>query len=124
VNGLVKLDKFAPSQRPYAFLRESFQIDQRGRATVEAIWPGRKSGVTTASFGQLGGYRLSTLDDLIENIDMRYGGYSIGKWDGERLITDQSRSMSYCNSLAEQLDMVLQAFPAVPEGWEGWYYRR
>lgn len=122
MSGLVKLDKFSPSKRPYAFRWETFSINGWGLASVEAIWPGRKNGRTTASYGHLTG-RHATPEEFIEQVDMRYGGYSIGKWDGENLITDQSRAMRYCSSLAEQLDIILRGFPAVPDDYEGWFYR-
>jgi hypothetical protein len=65
-----------------------------------------------------------SFDEWVANVDMRYGGYSIAKWDGEKLITDEARPFETCEHLRARLDVVLQAFPQVPEGYEGWYYRK
>ena len=122
-DGLVELDKFAPSKRPYAFDRPSFRDGY-----IKAIWAGRKDSRTTASVGTLhawdGRKTLSSFDEMIETVDMRYGGYSIAKWDGEKLITDQARPFEWCELTRFDLDRILQTFPQVPEGFEGWYYRR
>lgn len=84
---LVKIDKFAPSQRPYALHRETFRVDQHGCARVEAVWAGRKNGVTTTTVGSLWDYGPKTLVEFVDTIDMRYGGTWIAQWDGSALLT-------------------------------------
>ena len=124
MTGLVRLDKFAPSKRPYALRRESFETTDWGYASVEAVWPGRKNGRTTASFGHLGTHGPRSFDEFIEKIDMRYGGTSYAKWDGDTLITPSGVTQKLHQQYVEMLDAALNNFPAVPDGYEGWYYRR
>lgn len=122
-DGLVKLDKFTPSKRPYAI---DLSSAKRGYSSlyVDCIWAGRKNGRTTASFGTLNAYRVETVEELIEKIDMRYGGCSFAKWDGDTLITPSGVTQKLHSQYVEMLDAALNNFPAVPDGYEGWYYRR
>lgn len=122
--GLARLDKFAPSKRPYALKRESFRVNIHGCAKVEAVWAGRKSGCTTASVGELWDYGPKTFDEFVATIDMRYGGTSFAKWDGDTLITPSGVTQKLHSRYVEMLDAALNGFPAVPDGYEGWYYRR
>src|SRR5881628_3770631 len=86
MSGLEKRDRFAPSKTPYAFLPGSFEVLSGGLARVSGIWAGRKVGHTTAAFGHLTA-RVSSYEELLETVDMRYGGYCEAKWDGVGLWT-------------------------------------
>lgn len=121
-DGLVKLDKFTPSRRPYALSPVAYTVSH-GCLYVDAIWAGRKNGRTTASFGHLWG-RYPSIEEFIEKIDMRYGGTSFAKWDGETLITPSGVTETLHAQYVDMLDAALRAFPAVPEGYDGWYYAR
>lgn len=122
-NGLVRLDKFTPSKRPYALDLGAY-TRSHNRLHINAIWAGRKDGRTTASFGSLSAYGIETVEELIEKIDMRWGGDSFAKWDGDILITPSGVTQKLHQQYVEMLGAALNNFPAVPDGYEGWYYRR
>ncbi|OZC55076.1 hypothetical protein CH289_07745 [Rhodococcus sp. RS1C4] len=96
---------------------------------MDALWAGRKDGKTIAT---LGTYHLTKMDgversyaDMLAVADTRYGGLWKWIWDGERLLCspDHLLTVSETDAMNEQLDAYLRAFPDVPEGWDGWYYR-
>lgn len=124
MNGLERLDKFAPSQTPYAIDPDSFVVSQRGTAFVSAIWAGRKNGRTTASYGTLSHHGVLTVDDFINGVDMRYGGSYHGRWDGQSLVTATAYPEERRAVILRKLTRALEEFPAVPEPLAGWYYRR
>tara|TARA_R110001606_G_scaffold297277_1_gene445035 strand:- start:9333 stop:9728 length:396 start_codon:yes stop_codon:yes gene_type:complete len=125
---LIKRDKFTPSLKPYAFKPDSREFGYGGR-TLEALWAGRKRGGTIVT---LGTYHMTAMDriersyeDWLAVADTRYGGLWQHIWDGEKLLSnpDNTPSLAEADALSERLDAVLQGFPRVPDGWDGWYFR-
>lgn len=126
MNGLERRDKFSPSQTPYAFQRNLYEIHKPHERTAwaYAIWAGRKNGLTTVSIGWLHGRAAPTVDEFIDTVDMRYGGSYEGKWDGASLITERAIPENRRQALVRVLTPILDGFPALPDRFDGWYYRR
>lgn len=124
MNGLQRLDKFAPSKTPYAFHPDTFIRNPNGLSRVLAVWAGRKNGRTTAATGWLVGRKQETYEEFIETVDMRYGGGYEGKWDGVSLVTSQAIAESQRQTLVSNLMYYSSWFPDPPPNFDGWYYRR
>lgn len=128
--GLTKKAKWAPSQKPYAFDLSTFRVPNEWSATIDAVWPGRKNGVLTVTIGAFGlsPHPLSgaeTLPEMIAAADLRYGGKWRAQWNGADLLVNPSHPVSFKGkaALVTRLDAMLAAFPLVPAGFDGWYYR-
>lgn len=133
-DGLVlQPDRWAPSQRPYALLRASYKVRDRGvGGQVDAIWPGRKRGLLTVTLGTLTLWsprhrEAVGFDEAVATADLRYGGDWAHQWDGETLLHEPAYRLppNEVPDMAAMLDEILVGFPALPGmGYEGWYYRR
>lgn len=55
---------------------------------------------------------------------MRYGGVCEAKWDGVGLWTPTALPEGRREALCRLLTSAREAFPAVPEDFDGWYYRK
>lgn len=58
---------------------------------------------------------------------MRYGGDWQTQWDGSALLANPAYRLptpSRHAADAAWMSGMLDGFPAVPEGWDGWFYRR
>lgn len=126
--GLIQREKFTPSARPYAF-RPS---DDEPFPTMDAIWFGRKRGATIVTLGRyrFGDYRLGavlpdTFEAAVAVTDTQYGGEWFWQWNGDSLLQNPKFLLDPQEAArtAEYLDAVLQAAPAVPAGFIGWFYR-
>jgi hypothetical protein len=90
---------------------------------VEAVWFRRKDGVIAAHLGSFSSFSKTVLSfeefkNTIGPMEARYGPTVKAKWDGQNLwgVTDfveQNRIVAY-------LDPILQNYPEVPKGLEGW----
>ena len=122
---LTKREKFTPSRTPYAFAPATFDGHR-----VEAIWASRKHGETVVT---LGSYRLFSFKErgltdyaeLLPVADTRYGGEWKWVWDGVSLLVNPTHLLTTAGigRVSEKLDGILSEFPAVPDCWDGWYYR-
>ena len=110
----------APSKKPYALDLSSFRLDSHGKSTVDSIWVGRKHGETYVCIGHLWGYGHKTLDEFMANFDSRYGGQPEARWDGDSVWAPE-KSYAEVAGYVAQLDPILNALPAVPAGYDGWY---
>lgn len=128
---LVQTD-FAISKKLYAINPDTIQNRYTGdnhaglpmyKVSIEAIWFRRKNGVEVASKGFLWDHAVGkewTVEDFINEADTgRYGGSPIGSWDGEDVIgvTNYQAILE----LVKELDPILNAYPAIPQGYQGWY---
>lgn len=119
---------FAPSQNPYAVDPESWD---RQTGHIDAIWAGRKNGVTTITAGTLKIWAPRTdinalaLPEALAQADTRYGGDWELKWDGEELLVNPVVVVKPQEYLqwSYDLDSFLERFPAIPDGYSGWWYR-
>lgn len=127
------IDKWAPSQKPYALKWNTLQEVKFGpklwKARVEAVRAGRKNGQDTLSYGYVSAWP-SPKDAEQEGVwwqnwDNRYGLTVDYKYDGRDIWYDTS-VWSFA-SIAEKLQTVdadWQGLPAVPTGYTGWYYAK
>jgi hypothetical protein len=129
---VIKEDKFLISRRPYAVKLGTYRVESWGDGLggpwydgrIEAVWYRRRAGVTVACAGHLshGMGRDGTTDPVrfLEGYeDGRYGGTCMARWDGERLWTDPS--LPYVNPYLDLLRPMLDGFPEIPAGYDGWW---
>lgn len=130
-------DTFRISHKPYAIDLSTVTGEQHtnpdGRlmysGTSRAVWYRRKQGVTYACLGtlKLWSHNLTRLLNdptdpaqvLSAELDSRYGGDPDGRWDGEQYWGAQRPGL-----IEEHLAVLrpmLDAYPAVPAGYEGWW---
>jgi hypothetical protein len=129
-------EKFVMSHKPFAVDLATFrdgELYEHGsrfsvHARIDAVWYRRKDGETRACLGSLGLWSqclrepVDPLDPaavLSADLDSRYGGDCHGRWDG----------IGYWG--AEDLDVqaqhlallrpMLENFPQVPAGFDGWW---
>ena len=134
---LRKIDKFAPSQKPYWFDAKSLRPFSSTSHKVNAMWVGRKNGLTVVT---LGTYSLHTharfrsldmpydADALITHADTRYGGDWLYRWDGLRFQENPTapiRPLTDLIRVRRSLETILIGLPeSMSEpGWLGPYYR-
>lgn len=122
-----------PSKRPYAIDPATFRTDMPGlRKVVDAIWLGRKNGATTVSEGVLSlwwSHRdgrsngTETLAEAVDNVDPRYGGDAMVRWDGTHLWVNPRQPLTPTEQsvVIARLDSILQTLPNLPSGYDGWY---
>lgn len=133
---MIREDRFLISRKPFAVDLASFRdgelYDHGGRfsvhAKVDAVWFRRKDGATRACLGVLGLWSqnlkspvdpLDPVAVLSADLDSRYGGDCYGRWDGHGYWGAEDPSV-----VAEHLALLrpmLDNYPAVPEGYSGWY---
>jgi hypothetical protein len=114
--------KHVMSHRPYAVDLSSLR-ENRGFHYVNAVWFRRRHGVTAACFGNLHTIQTpapTTAREFLERYDDgRYGGHCEGRWDGERYWGAQEPELIAQH--LESLRPMLDAFPNVPDGYDGWW---
>lgn len=115
--------KFVMSHRPYAVNLDSFVIQFDGCASIDAVWFRRRRGVTVACVGYLWNYPHDdgalAVKFLQQFTDGRYGGNTLGRWDGTRYWGAQVPS-----EIQKHLDLLrpmLANFPQIPTGYDGWW---
>lgn len=130
---MIREDRFLISRKPYAVdlnsLRGSRTETSRGRndysfsGRIDAVWFRRRKGITVACIGELWDLQhpepTTGREFLEQHEDGRYGGDCIGRWDGEsywgNVTLEQQRE-----HLAVLVPM-LANYPAIPEGYSGWW---
>ena len=129
---MLELTNFAISKKLYAIKRDTFVATYSGdtqkgepmyRVSVDAMWFRRKQGIEVISKGKLGDLAVGKewdIDDFIANVSTaRYGGTPFGSWDGYDVIGVTNYEAIV--ALVKELDPILDAYPDVPVGYEGWY---
>jgi len=129
--------QFVQSHRPYAVNLASFRTidpnDGNGItadperwtwARIDAAWFRRRDGVTVACIGHLRDLQRPAPADATEFLarhdDGRHGGDCRSRWDGQRFwsaIQDPGQQAADLALLKPMLD----AYPAIPEGFDGWW---
>lgn len=135
---MIREDKFLISRRPYAVNLESLRVQHSPseeyapgkwsaeiwRCEIEAVWFRRRSGVTVACWGYLWDYQdIEPADGeafLQHHDDGRYGGTTIGRWDGSGYWGNQV-TLDEQNAQLAVLRPMLENFPEVPPGHSGWW---
>lgn len=124
-------DRFVMSHRGYAVdlgsLHLESRIGLRGEyfiGEINAVWFRRKNGVAQAVVGELHDSQwdipMGAVQFLKQYTDGRYGGRPFARWDGASLWCagqDPEENARYL----ELLRPMLENFPAVPDGHDGWY---
>jgi hypothetical protein len=135
---MIREDRFVQSHAPYAVDLTSFR--PRGpdhqQARISAVWFRRRRGgfggsgelVTVACAGYINeclipGLRpAGAVDFLTRMTDGRYGGDCWARWDGKRLWTvPEHNDPDHYKKYLDQLGPMLAAWPAIPEGYDGWW---
>lgn len=124
---MIREDEFRISRRPYAAdlssLDVRYPLTESRLSSVRAAWFRRRRGVLIASTGILWDFQVPVPADALEFLrrhdDGRYGGDCQGRWDGERYWGAQEPEV-----IGEHLNLLrpmLEAYPAVPDGFDGWW---
>lgn len=120
---MIREERFLISRRPYAVDLSSLAVDSYGKATVAAVWFRRRRGVTVACIGELWNFPRLTPKDarefLVSHTDGRYGGDCHGRWDGTRYWGAQEPGVAAAH--LSLLRPMLDGYPSVPAGYDGWW---
>lgn len=133
---MIRHETFVMARKPFAIDLDSVRIDSHkeidGRFFVsgscDAVWFRRKDRVTRVCWGPLqlwGHYMPEPVDMtspktiLSSGFDGRYGGQCSARWDGRNYWGAQEPDLIQIglNSLKPMLDN----FPRVPDGMDGWW---
>jgi hypothetical protein len=139
---VIKLDKLLITKRPFAFDLSSFVV-KGGRSaylgpppqvkhemwehTIHGVWFRRKKGRIAACRGTIYAHRWQgaikdPLEFLASYRDGGSGGYTAARWDGESywgIGPDATLARQQENLLI--LRPMLENYPEVPQGYDGWY---
>lgn len=115
--------RFAISRRPYAVDLSSLHTSGDSDAQINAVWYRRRNGATVACVGHLWDIQHPLPKDAAEFLarhdDGRYGGRCEGRWDGENYWGAQQPAEIQRH--LELLRPMLTAYPAIPDGYDGWW---
>jgi hypothetical protein len=129
---VIRDTRFLISRKPYAVDLSSLRMDEPrashdgslyARATLDAVWFRRRSGVTVACIGQLWDHQAPPVDAaqfLAQHADGRYGGNCHGRWDGTGYWGEQVPDV-----IEEHLALLrpmLANYPTIPAGYDGWWH--
>jgi hypothetical protein len=128
---VIKVSKFRFSHRPYAVDLSSFRVTSSTseesvscRVTFDAVWFRGPKTAPKACIGQLREYVSLAADHDPERVllsmdDGRYGGDCLGRWNGTGYWGSEDPDVQ-----AEHLAILrpmLENFPAIPRGFDGWW---
>ncbi|MCX4543813.1 hypothetical protein [Streptomyces sp. NBC_01565] len=130
---MIREDRFLISHKAYAVdlssLRGAVTPSPQGRrpsyfdGRINAVWFRRRRGVTVACIGTLWDFQDDDPADgrrfLERHEDGRYGGDCDGRWDGSGYWGAQN-----LETVAQHLTVLrpmLAAYPAIPDGYDGWW---
>lgn len=123
---MIRTERFRLSDRPYAVDLSSLTVNTYGCHQVDAMWFRRRRGVTVACAGDLhtGLYGepapVDARDFLTRYTDGRHGGHAAARWDGNNLWAPEM-SKDEQDRYYELLKPMLDAYPEVPYGFDGWW---
>lgn len=130
---MIRDTRFLISRKPYAVdlssLRGKSEDTPQGSnpyyfdGRIDAVWFRRKAGVTAACIGILWDLQYPEPADatqfLEQHADGRYGGRCEGRWDGTGYWGAEDLDVQQQH--LEILRPMLAGFPAIPDGYDGWY---
>jgi hypothetical protein len=129
---MIRDEEFRISRRPYAVDLSSLRLQHEAakeiareywRGSIDAVWFRRRDGITVACIGSLWDYQdIEPADGeafLRAHKDGRYGGSTVGRWDGSGYWGHVS--LDEQNAHLAILQPMLENFPAVPPGYDGWW---
>jgi hypothetical protein len=124
---MIRMENLVLSRYPFAVNLATFtpgQGDGRSASAIDAVWFRRQSGVTAAYIGMLWGVQDPPPADAAEFL-ARHGterdrGHSChGRWDGNRYRGSVDPDVAAAH--LEILRPVLEQYPEIPPGFDGWY---
>jgi hypothetical protein len=132
VEAVIRREKFTHSRAPYAVALDTFKVREAGTrpdgstfysVRVSAFWFRGRVSKPTANLGHLWDVGdFPTVEALLAGWDGRYGGACEARWDGTSL-WGPDRPEDIARVLAA-LRPALEAYPAVPDGYDAWWYAR
>lgn len=129
---MIKIEKFLISAGLYAVDLESLDTKENRRdngtsfwsCKLNGVWFRRRRGKTVACIGYLWDYQnekpVDALAFLDAHDDGRYGGTTLGRWDGAGFWGD-GVSLEEQEEYLAILRPMLENYPAVPAGYSGWW---
>lgn len=141
-NAMKKQNRFSLSKTLYAVDLSTLLRTQVGnvqstgkpiyRYEIQAAWFKRRKRLDTSNVGYLStvstDFYLHVEDEqqvkrfLSETIvDSRYGGRCRSRWDGSRLWSDPSLDRKDQEIDLKFLDSMLDRYPEIPAGYDGWW---
>lgn len=128
-------EKFLISHKPFAIDLSTVRLEVTERDGVywlsggcQAVWYRRKNGTTYACLGSLSLWAqwlrekpdLSGPEAMLGNsLDSRYGGDPAGRWDGERYWGSQKPFEQALHLTL--LEPMIEDYPVIPAGYDGWW---
>lgn len=120
---MIREERFLISRRPYAIDLGSLRPTGSNFWRLDAVWFRRRRGITVACIGYLHDLQnpppTTTAEFLARADDGRYGGHCEGRWDGQRYWGAQEPEIAAAHLAL--LRPMLERFPAVPAGFDGWW---
>ncbi|WP_026931201.1 hypothetical protein [Glycomyces tenuis] len=128
---MIRSEKFLISQRPYAINLDSFTVEERDMndrmywvVDVESVWFRRRRGATVAAIGHIQSYnfdhRPADVHSFLTGLDdSRDSGRCEGRWDGTRYWGAQEPNV--IEKHLALLRPMLDNYPAIPDGFDGWW---
>jgi len=136
---VIREETFTQSHAPYAVDLGSLTVEDAGAhghswAAARAVWfRRRREGggpmVTAACLGELRDLQKPAPADarqfLAQYTDGRYGGRCQARWNGKTMwLQPDLADPDHYKAAMELLGPMLANYPAVPEGWNGWWVFR
>jgi hypothetical protein len=117
-----RVEKFVQSHGPYAVDLSSLRVQGR-YAEVDAVWFRRRRGTLVACIGHLWDHQdppTTVAEFLARHDDGRHGGTTAARWDGSGYWSNGA-SLLLQEAHLVILRPMLENYPAVPPGYDGWY---
>ena len=122
--GMDRVERLVVSRGMYAVRLDTLSRAGSWRG-LDAVWFRRRNRQTVACVGHLWGYSGGeTVGEFLEGITTaRYGGTCLSRWDG---LVHWSNGLER-DEMERQLAILrpmLEGYPAIPEGYDGWWVFR
>lgn len=116
---IIQSSKFTFSEYFYAIDMKSLKPTYGFNASMNAIWFKKTRGQIAVCTGTLSS-QGKTVEQFMANHDGRYGGNTEYKWNGTEMWSSSNHFLELM-AAHKILDPILQAFPEIPKGYEGWF---
>lgn len=104
----------------YAVDLNSFVSNHQGHATINALWVEEYEEELTVCKGQLFAHNADSFDNFKVNINNRYGGHLMYRWDGFQMWGASQEFVKLMEAHSE-LEPALNLLPKVPQNYTGWF---